>query len=433
MYSYLIYRDSTVNPAQYKLKNNITQTIELSNSNPTAIFNGALNVMTASNGGGLCGVKNGVYEIDGNIYSNHYCGFVGESMDKTIIRAKAGFNDNTLFRYWDGHNSQNPLTGFKLSNIKLELNVNNATEAAWISSGTKDLELDRVWVYSKKPPAISRIGFFIDNANGTNNNHNLKIHNCRFEGSCLDQDMLGLGNVYYGDISHNLFLNNTAQALGIGATYHSIYSHNHFENVETNAIGLEWKCEDNLISDNLCWNTGGIKLSGGWETNSINYSRNNKCINNTFNYGSGGIEAAISIDDEITGNKFYRTSRNGIQGSFLRCKIDDNIFTDMNWGNHSDRLIGNGQSQQQTGGIIAYNKNTNMINQNEWNSFCNNFFIKSNTLFSIPNESGNKQSYMGGLVIDSGYKFSFVDRNRGGGNISNLVKNFGTKASFPSQ
>lgn len=426
METFCIYQDLAT--SQYRLKDNTTGNIVQSNANPTLIFNGAINAMYGM-GGALCGVKNGVYEVDNNILPKNFTGFVGESPEKTVIRAKAGFEDNTIFRYWQGASSA-PLEGFKLKNLKLELNVNNATEAAWISSGTKNLELDHVYVQSLNTPDISRIGFFIDNANGTNNNVGLKIHNCRFEGSCKDQDMLGLGNVYDGNVSHNLFLNTTAQALGIGATYHSIYSNNHFENVETNAIGLEWKCEDNLISDNVCWNTGGIKLSGGWETNSINYSKNNTCVNNIFTYGSGGIEAAISIDDIICRNKFYRTSRNGIQGSFLRCKVDENIFTDMNWSNSSDGLIGNNQSQQ-TGGIIAYNKNTNMINQNEWNSFVDNFFVKSNSPFPIPGQSGNKSSFMGGLVIDTGYKFSFIDKNRG--NVSNLVKNFGTKASFPTQ
>ena len=133
----------------------------------------------------------------------------------------------------------------------------------------------------------------------------------------MGQDMLGCGNLVDCDFSHNEFRNLTAQAIGVGASTNSIIQSNRFLNVG-NAVGYESLCENNITSDNILWNTYGIKLSGGWEQNSIHISRNNKCVNNHFSYGVGGIEAAISIDDEISGNKFYRTERNGIQGSFLR-------------------------------------------------------------------------------------------------------------------
>lgn len=416
-YSYIVSKNSSGTTEAY---NTSTKSVEFSNANPTTVINSTL----ATNRG-VVGLRNGIYEVDNNLFPKSFTGLIGESMDKTIIRAKTGFNDETLFRYWKGASSA-PLEGFTLGNLKLELNVNNATEAAWISSGTKDLTIYNVWVYSKKSPAISRIGFFVDNANGTNNNVNLRINNCRFEGSCLDQDMLGLGNVYYGNISDNLFLNTTAQALGIGATYRSVYRNNQFENIETNAIGLEWKCENNLLEGNICYNTGGIKLSGGWEQNSINYSMGNKCINNMFLYGEGGIEAAISIDDEISCNKFYRTSRNGIQGSFLRTRVDNNTFTDTNWTNSSDGLIGN-STQARTGGIIAYNSNSTMIPKNEWNSFSNNYFIDSGVKFIVPGVSGQKDAFTNGVVIDTKYLNSIIKNNSG--NLgAEMLKNFGTTA-----
>lgn len=415
-YSYIVSNNSSVTEAY----NTSTKSVEFSNTNPTTVINSAI----ATNKG-VVGLRNGLYEIDGNLFPKSFTGLIGESMGKTIIRAKAGFNDETLFRYWNGASSA-PLEGFTLGNLKLELNVNNATEAAWISSGTKDLTISNVWVQSKKAPAISRIGFFVDNANGTNNNVDLRIQNCRFEGSCLDQDMLGLGNVYYGNISNNVFLNTTAQALGVGATYRSIYANNHFENIETNAIGFEWKCESNLVEGNVCYDTWGIKLSGGWEQNSINYSMGNKCINNMFLYGLGGIEAAISINDEISGNKFYRTERNGIQGSFLRTRVDNNTFTDTNWSNSSDGLLGN-STQARTGGIIAYNSNSNMMAKNEWNSFSNNYFIDSGVKFTVPGISGQKDSFINGVVIDTKYLNSFIKNNSG--NLgAEMLKNFGTTA-----
>ena len=266
------------------------------------------------------------------------------------------------------------------------------------------------------------IGFFLDTAQNTNNNQSLIVQNCRFEGPLMGQDMLGCGNLVDCDFSHNEFRNCTAQPIGVGASFHSIISNNRFVNVG-NAIGYESLCENNIISDNILWNTCGIKLSGGWEQNSIHISINNKCVNNHFNYGDGGIEAAISIDDEISGNKFYRTKRNGIQGSFLRTVLDNNIFTDTNYGNHSDRLLGNYTSQR-VGGIIAYNSNTIHIPRNEWNSFVNNTFYKSGIRFSV--NGVQEQGNTNGIVIDTKYLNSFIYLNKG--NIGkDLIKNFGTK------
>ena len=58
------------------------------------------------------------------------------------------------------------------------------------------------------------------------------------------------------------------------------------------------------------------------------------------------------------------------------------FFTDTNYGNHSDRLLGN-YILQRVGGIIAYNSNTILIPRNEWNSFVNNTFYKSGIRFSV--------------------------------------------------
>ncbi|MDF0682475.1 MAG: hypothetical protein P0116_16075 [Candidatus Nitrosocosmicus sp.] len=422
-FSFVIFKDRTY----YKAKNTTTGAIQFTNPNPSIVFNSVITAMNIS-GGGIAGIRNGLYPIDDNpIILKHFTGFVGEDQEKTILRSH--LTNDTIFRYWHGASST-PLEDFTLSNLKIELNNRNGngtghSESAWISSGTKNCRMSNLWLKSFSEPAIPTIGFFLDTAQNTNCNQSLIVQNCRFEGPLMGQDMLGCGNLVDCDFSRNEFRNCTAQAIGVGASFHSIISNNRFVNVG-NAIGYESLCENNLISDNVLYNTSGIKLSGGWEKNSIHISRNNKCVNNHFSYGDGGIEAAISIDDEISGNKFYRTRRNGIQGSFLRTVLDNNIFTDTNYGNHSDRLLGN-HTLQRTGGIIAYNSNTALIPMNEWNSFVNNTFHRSGIKFPV--NDLQVQGYTNGLVIDTKYLNSFVYLIKG--NIGkDLIRNFGTRANI---
>jgi hypothetical protein len=426
MESYILYQDKADN--QYKVKDKLTGNVVFSNSDAVTSFNSVSNTMTA-NGGGMCGVKDGIYPINSPIFPQSFTGFIGESPHKTIIRSKIPEGTENAFRYWKGASSV-PLEGFSLSNLKIELNNTNGngtgnSEMAWISSGMKDCTFDNIWVKSFQEPNFESIGFFMDTAGNTNNNFNVRVVNSRFEGSCHGQDMLGCGNLIDCDFSHNLFINNTAQAIGIGASFRSSITNNIFDHTG-NTIGYESLCTDNLVSDNICWYTSGIKLSSGWEQNAPHISRNNKCINNTLNYGSGGIQAAISIDDQISGNKFYRTSRDGIQGSFLRTVINNNIFTDTNWNNSSDRLLGN-TTQARTGGIIAFNSNSNQMSKNEWNSFQNNIFLDSGVKFTVEGQSGQKDGFTNGVVIDTKYTNSIINNNRG--NLgAQLLKNFGTTA-----
>ena len=420
-FSFIIFLDG----GSFQAKNTITGAIEFKNLSASVVFNSVITAMYAL-GGGIACIRNGLYPIaDKPIILKHFTGLVGEDPEKTILRSH--LTTDTVFRYWQGPSST-PLEDFTLSNLKIELNNCNGngtgrSESAWISSGTKNCRISNIWLKSSSEPATPTIGFFLDTAQNTNNNQSLIIQNCRFEGPLMGQDMLGCGNLVDCDFSHNEFRNLTAQAIGVGASTNSIIQSNRFLNVG-NAVGYESLCENNIISDNILWNTYGIKLSGGWEQNSIHISRNNKCVNNHFSYGVGGIEAAISIDDEISGNKFYRTERNGIQGSFLRTVLDNNIFTDTNYGNHSDRLLGY-YTFQRTGGIIAYNSNTSLIPKNEWNSFVNNTFYKSGTKFPVGcvQEQGNTN----GIAIDTKYLNSFVNLNKGNIGVD-LVRNFGTTA-----
>ena len=154
--------------------------------------------------------------------------------------------------------------------------------------------------------------------------------------------------------------------------------------------------KNNIISNNTLWNTTGIKLSEEKSTG-INISRNNKCINNHINYGMGGIEAGISIDDEISNDKFYRTERNGMRGSFARTIIENNVFTDTNYGWFTQPLLGNTTSQK-AGGIVCFNgKAPTLIPKNEFNVFTNNTFIKSGVIFAVGQEQESGDT--GGILI----------------------------------
>lgn len=173
-------------------------------------------------GGGLAFVKNGVYPINGSIIPQHFTGLVGESYDKTIFRHITNTTDVQMFRYWQG-SSSTLLEDFSLRNLKLETNNLNGngtgeSETAWISSGTKNLYLDRVWIKSLSNPGSPKIQFFLDTAGNTNLNLNVQTHNCEFEGPAGGQDFYGCGMMKDCDISHNYWHDNTSQSIGIG--YH---------------------------------------------------------------------------------------------------------------------------------------------------------------------------------------------------------------------
>ena len=435
-YSFIISK-STSNI--FQAENTSTGSIQFSNSSASSVFNSVINAMNNSGGGGGGGgkafVRNALYPINAAIMTKNFTGLVGESREKTILRSTVSSGDNEVFRYWAGASSSAPLEGFSLSNLKIEFHNKNGngsgeSETAWVSSGTRDCTFDNIWVKSFSKPSVSWIGFFLDTANRTNFNENCIVRNSRFEGPCAGQDMLGCGNLVSCDFSNNQFVNCDGQAIGVGASYRSIISNNRFVNTG-NAIGYEDLCENNLIHNNLCHETDGIKLSEQKSTG-VNISRNNTCTNNLIMYGWGGIEAGISIDDVISNNKLYRTERNGIYGSFLRTVIENNQFVDTNYSWTEQPLLGNTTNNHRIGGIFCYNTKAPVTIQpkNELNVFTNNTFIKSGVAFAAPDNPTNntRTGNPGGIVIDTKYTNSFINLNKG--NIGNdLLKNFGTTAT----
>lgn len=422
-FSYIIYNSGS----DYIAFNTVTKLEQFSNTAAVTTFNSVLDAMNIA-GGGIAFVKNGLYPISAAILTKHFTGLVGEDMEKTILRSTTNTSDNSVFRYWAGESST-LLEHFVLKNLKIEinnLNGNNTgeSETAWSSSGTKNCTAENVWVKSFSEPLTPKIGFFIDTANNTNLNENFTVKGCRFEGDCGGQDFLGCGGLVDCDFSGNLFLNNTSQAIGIGKTTTSLISNNRFINTG-NAIGYEHICEYNIISDNILYNTDGIKISQENSSNT-NTSRNNTVSNNTIIYGLGGIEAGISIDDVITNNTFFRTERNAIRGSFIRALIDGNRITDTNFNNHSQSI---NSVSRTVGGIVMMN-NSIPIPDSDFNTVSNNVLIDTGASFTDPISGLSKNGHTGPIILDTNYHGTYILNNRFVGLVTGPVIDNGTETTY---
>jgi hypothetical protein len=351
---------------------------------------------------------------------------IGENNDKTIFRNITNAADSSLFRYWAGASST-LLESFTVENIFIEINNLNGngtgeSEVAWLSSGTKNCVFRYLKVKSFSTPASGRIGFFIDTANRTNNNENLTVEYCTFDGPCGGQDFLGTGMLIDSNINHNYFKNCTSQAIGVGKSLRTKYNDNTF-NTTGNVIGLENDCQDNEIKDNICYITGGIKLSEEGST-ATNISRNNTVDGNMIMYGSGGIECGISINDTIINNVIYRTARNGIRGAFNGTKIANNHLVDTNFDNNSQTINGSGRT---VGGIVCINNATPLPD-------CDNNVIENNSLqdtgvaFTDPVSATSKNGNTGGIILDTDYNDNRLSWNNYAG-MSTRVLDFGTNTA----
>lgn len=396
IYSYIIFKEDS----NYKAFNTTTKIIQFSSTTAHTTFNNVIDAMNTA-GGGKAFVKNGLYLFTGPMIPEHFAGLVGESNDKTIFRHTTNAADSSMFRYWQGASST-LLESFSLENISIEINNLNGngtgeSEVAWLSSGTKNCVFRYLKVKSFSAPASGRIGFFIDTANRTNNNENLTVEYCTFEGPCGGQDFLGTGCLIDSNINHNYFKNCTSQAIGVGKSLRTKYNDNTF-NITGNVIGLENDCQDNEIKDNICYITSGIKLSEEGST-ATNISRNNVVDGNLIMYGSGGVEAGISQNDTITNNIFYRTARNGVRGAFNGVLISNNHFIDTNFDNNSQTING---STRTVGGIVCINNATPLPD-------CDNNIIENNKLqdtgvaFTDPVSTLSKNGNTGGIILDTDY------------------------------
>jgi hypothetical protein len=421
VYSYIIYK----NGSNYIAFNTVTKTEQFSNTAAETTFNSVIDAMNTA-GGGKAFVKNGLYLFTGPILPKAFTGLIGENNDKTIFRNITNAADSSLFRYWAGASST-LLESFTVENIFIEINNLNGngtgeSEVAWLSSGTKNCVFRYLKVKSFSTPASGRIGFFIDTANRTNNNENLTVEYCTFDGPCGGQDFLGTGMLIDSNINHNYFKNCTSQAIGVGKSLRTKYNDNTF-NTTGNVIGLENDCQDNEIKDNICYITGGIKLSEEGST-ATNISRNNTVDGNMIMYGSGGIECGISINDTIINNVIYRTARNGIRGAFNGTKIANNHLVDTNFDNNSQTINGSGRT---VGGIVCINNATPLPD-------CDNNVIENNSLqdtgvaFTDPVSATSKNGNTGGIILDTDYNDNRLSWNNYAG-MSTRVLDFGTNTA----
>ena len=418
-YSYIIYKEGS----DYIAYNTITNTEQFTNTTAHTTFNSVIDAMNTA-GGGKAFVKNGLYLFTGPMIPEHFAGLVGESNDKTIFRHTTNAADSSMFRYWQGASST-LLESFSLENISIEINNLNGngtgeSEVAWLSSGTKNCIFRHLKVKSFSTPASGRIGFFIDTASRTNNNENLTVEYCTFEGPCGGQDFLGTGCLIDSNINHNYFKNCTSQAIGVGKSLRTKYNDNTF-NTTGNVIGLENDCQDNEIKDNVCYITSGIKLSEEGST-ATNISRNNTVDGNIIAYGPGGIEDGIGINDTITNNILYRTSRNGIRGAFNGTLISNNHLIDTNFDNNSQTING---SSRTVGGIVCINNATPLPD-------CDNNIISNNKLqdtgvaFTDPVSTLSKNGNTGSIILDTDYNSCQLHWNTFCALMPSDVLDFGT-------
>lgn len=419
-YSYIIYKSGS----NYIAFNTITKTEQFSNTTAHTTFNSVIDAMNTA-GGGQAYVKNALYLFTSSIIPKDNCELIGEDREKTILRHTVNTASTELFRYWQGASSA-LLTNFKVKHMKWEIhnangNSTGETEKAWISSGTKNIVFEDVWMKSFSTPSVSKISVFLDTAGNTNNNEYPKVQNCIFEGSANAQDTFGTGKVYKGDFSNNRFYNLTSQAFGINECYDSNFSENVFENTG-NAIGFEGNlCEGNIIVNNILRNTRGIKLSGFNTT--TNFSRSNIVKGNLIEYGQGGIENGNGRFDVIEGNIIRRTERNGIYGTMYGAKINDNIFEDTNFTNGSTTV---NSVSHKDGGILLVN-NTSVMADSDFNNIENNTFIDTGTTFTDPVSGLTKNGDNGAIVIDTNYDRTLIKNNRFTGLQNGTVFDYGTE------
>jgi hypothetical protein len=340
--------------------------------------------------------------------------FVGMDRTTSIVKNSSAHN---LF-YW------NPGSGLQLmnggiKNLHLIIHDPTTTAAAVYLDGSQYFEFIDNWVESKSTPSGATIAVFLDTDNDTHFNLAPYIVGNKWTGSTNGQDNLGMGGIDYGIFDNNQFLNIDGQAIGVANTNRSLYTNNVMK-LGSNMIGFEGVCEGNTIANNNGYGTGGIKLSQ--EGTTTNISRRNHCHGNHIEYGSGGIEDGVGIEDTIENNVISRTSRNGIRGAFNACKISNNYMIDTNYDNNSQTING---SARTVGGIICINNATPLPD-------CDNNMIDSNTMrdsgvaFTEPISGLSKNGNTGGIVIDTSYDDTRLQWNTYASLVSSDVLDFGT-------
>lgn len=424
-YSYIIYKTGS----NYIGFNTITKQEQFNNTTAHTTFNSVITAMNTA-GGGLAFVKAGTYLTTGSINPLNNTGLIGESRNSVILRHSTNTSDVQMFRYWEA--ASGPLlTNFSLENMTLETNNLNGngtgeTDSAWISSGTKNLYLNNIYIKSFSTPTVQKIQLFLDTRNGTNNNENVQTHFCEFEGPAGGQDFYGCGMMFDCDISHNFWHDNTSQAIGIGSSYRSVYDDNRFLRTGK-AIGFETECISNQLHDNILYITDGIKLSQ--EETTTNISKWNSVKNNTIIYGEGGIEDGQGIEDDISDNTIIRSQKNGISGAFVRSRINNNTLIDTNWGNWSVTINSVSSS---IGGIICRN-NTAVIPDADDNEIEGNTLIDTGVAFTEPTTGLSKNGNTGPIVIDTDYSNTSLLLNKFKGLVIDVVDHTTETLSIEAQ
>lgn len=319
--------------------------------------------------------------------------------------------------YWnDGGGAQ--LTNAGITDLHLIIHDPSTTAAAVYIDGSKNMKFNRNWVESKSTPSSPIISAFFDTESLAHYHDDGEFKDNWFSGNNNGQDAFGNGNLRNCLVTGNFFRDLDGQAIGTASPIYTTFANNMFRNTG-NAIGCETVTEDCIISGNMCYNTGGIKLAGDG-TNNV--SRRNQVLNNFIIYGSGGIEAGNCYYDTIQGNKIVRTSSNGIRGSCHNCIIRNNEFIDTNHSNTSTTV--NSVSQTR-GGILLVNNTSNQPDSDN-NIIQGNKLVDTGATFTDPVSVTSKSGNTGPIVLDTNCDSNILIDNQYIGLVGGTVVDSGT-------
>lgn len=349
-----------------------------------------------------------------------------KGMDRITSVIKSTTN-HQIFRWYPGLGVDDPLLNAGITDLHLIIHDTLSTKEAVYVDGSVNFKFNRNWVESKGSsgssiPSTGVISTFFDTQSLTHFHYNLELKDNWYTGYQNGQDAFGSGNVINGIVTGNTFKDHTdGQAMGPASAVQTIFSNNSFYNTG-NMIGLETDAHDNIISNNIGYNTTGIKLAG---IDTTNVSRRNLVSGNIIIYGAGGIEAGNCIGDTIEGNKMIRTSTYGIRGAMHKCIIRNNEFIDTNHSNASTTVGGVSNTR---GGIMLINNahGSNPVPDMDSNIIQGNKLEDTGATFTDPVSSSSKSGNTGPIVLDTNCDSNILIDNQYIGLVSGTVVDYGT-------
>lgn len=321
-----------------------------------------------------------------------------------------------IFRWNDGGGAQ--LTNAGITDLHMIIHDPSTTASAVYIDGSSNFKFNRNWVESKSTPSSPIIATFFDTESLAHFHDNMEVKDNWWTGNNNGQDAFGNGNLRNCIVTGNFFKDHTdGQAIGAASPIFTIFSNNTFHNTG-NAFGFETVTENCTISNNICYNTTGIKMAGNA---SSNISRRNLVSDNIIIYGDGGIEAGNCYYDTFVNNKIVRTGIYGIRGALHNCTVRGNEFIDTNHSNSSTTV--NSVSSTR-GGIMIINNTANQPDSDN-NLIVDNKFVDTGATFTDPVSATSKSGNTGPIVLDTNCSGTILINNQFTGLVGGTVIDYG--------